>query len=318
MSTPTQVSKQISKSSEEYSPLFLIGSQEDVDVEWDWNSPQTKQKPIRNHHKQKRLILEKSPQVPTKALKRHPSNNQINTFDEIKLQLQALRENIVKEETRNKENYLEFEVSIDGINKLPHLDCVNNFQTFLADDSIEEQLLLCSQEVESKIIVNSSENFTKHNINTLINCDKKKNLESDHLKNNFNNNKLKSVNVNFNKKGCYNSKFNCNLRETKSEGELKSIKNIKIEDEAFGDDSFESVLAEFDDDELLSQAICTQNVMMNSNEIESNQMYVKEKFNVIVTKEFSLSSESLKLENKKECLMEGILNIFLMLMSFDI
>ncbi|XP_023029272.1 uncharacterized protein [Leptinotarsa decemlineata] len=80
------------------SPLQIPLTQdasENVDVVWDWNSPQQKPHPRKS---QKRLILPPSPKIP---IKRHPSHNSIQNFEKLRSELQALREEIAVPENED-------------------------------------------------------------------------------------------------------------------------------------------------------------------------------------------------------------------------
>lgn len=176
-STPTQQSKLLPQI-DDYSPVYMLSTQEsqdDIDVIWDWNSPQTK------HHsrfvrKQKRLLLPQSPKVP---MKKHPSNNQIQTFNEIKEQMEALKQTIL-----NSKDLDETDTELNGACESFHLDIDNNgdnncnsknpvqkedigFDNLFEDDFMEEQLLLCSQEIESKF----QQNMAQRNLGSLLTCD---------------------------------------------------------------------------------------------------------------------------------------------------
>ncbi|KAG5891422.1 hypothetical protein JTB14_031488 [Gonioctena quinquepunctata] len=73
------------------SPLQIPLTQEgweNVDVVWDWNSPQGKSFSKKS---KKRLILSQSPKVP---IKRHPSHNSVQGFEKLREEIQALRNEI--------------------------------------------------------------------------------------------------------------------------------------------------------------------------------------------------------------------------------
>lgn len=108
---------------------------DDMDVTWDWSSPRSKQ----NLRPQLKRVNNPS-QSPKLTLKRHPSNNQIPKFDQIKQEIEALQSGIafannkiIKDENTNSPNKNQ-----------------NYFDDF-DDETIDEQLLLCSQLVEQEV-----------------------------------------------------------------------------------------------------------------------------------------------------------------------
>ncbi|XP_017771618.1 PREDICTED: uncharacterized protein LOC108559013 [Nicrophorus vespilloides] len=132
-STPTKNTRHL-ETDKAYSPVFLPCTQEsteNVDVMWDWNSPQSK---LNLHRKQKRLLQTASPKLP---IKKQSSSTQLENFDNLKEQLKAFQEEI------NPENDSQLE---------SHDSTDNNSESFdnLFDDSIEDQLILVSQQIEAK------------------------------------------------------------------------------------------------------------------------------------------------------------------------
>ncbi|RZB54411.1 helicase SKI2W, partial [Asbolus verrucosus] len=145
-STPANSNQQGDQDSD-YSPIYFPSTQEtneDIDVLWDWHSPQTSH---RRRKKQKRLLPVQSPKLP---VKRHPSNTQTQNFEKLKDELRALKEELAlpddesclcispQQETEFKEG--------DGNNLVLKTEQgqLDHFDMF--DDSIDEQLLLFSQQ----------------------------------------------------------------------------------------------------------------------------------------------------------------------------
>lgn len=104
---------------------------EDVDVIWDWNSPQANNKISRVRFKKQTRLY--PPQSPKLTVKRHTSNTQIPKFDKLKEEVEALREELTG--TGSKQSSKK-QICIDDFN----------------DDSFDEQLVLCSQRVENEFI----------------------------------------------------------------------------------------------------------------------------------------------------------------------
>lgn len=148
---------------ENYSPLFSQWSvpeiSQNIDVIWDWHSPKS------NPHKPiKRSVLQQQAIPPKEPIKRHRSNNQIQSFSRLQKELETL------------------------------LPKSNSFENAL-NDSMDEQLCLYTQQIEhghnrvspkqalplTKSIENDSLKrcVNKHNIEDLLskysnNCDKSK------------------------------------------------------------------------------------------------------------------------------------------------
>lgn len=108
---------------------------EDVDVIWDWNSPRLKHKYIR---RQKKFDVSISPQL---TIKKHSSSGQIPKFDKLKEEVAALRSQITQP---NQERTPES----------------NTFLDILQDDSLDEDLVLCTQIVEKELENNNLKNKT--------------------------------------------------------------------------------------------------------------------------------------------------------------
>ncbi|XP_018577370.1 eukaryotic translation initiation factor 3 subunit A-like [Anoplophora glabripennis] len=138
------------------SPVHIACTQEgcdNVDVVWDWNSPRAKQQPKRP---QKRLISQ-SPKVP---VKRHPSNNQIQNFEKLRDELQALREAIAlpdHEESLMLSPVEEAEYkhvndqNADNVRPLTQEVCLEGIDADLFNDSADEDLILCTQKLEADL-----------------------------------------------------------------------------------------------------------------------------------------------------------------------
>lgn len=105
---------------------------EEIDVAWDWNSPRCKHN--RNFVKKKK-ITSTHQHSPKLTLRRHHSDNQLPAFEKIKEQIAELRKEVIGGSSSNR----------------------NLFDDSVFDDSIEEQLVLCSQRVEEAVI--KKENF---------------------------------------------------------------------------------------------------------------------------------------------------------------
>lgn len=145
-STPMKPNLSIDK---DYSPVYLTCTQESldkVDVLWDWNSPQSKP---RTNRRPKRIINhQKSSPLP---LKKHaPTTNSHRTFDEIRDELMAFREDIVELDDAE----LDFNCSINN-NHVPQPT------DDLFDDSLEQELLMVSQQVEEKLKHNELSDICK-------------------------------------------------------------------------------------------------------------------------------------------------------------
>lgn len=138
---------------ENYSPLFSQWSvpeiSQNIDVIWDWHSPKS------NPHKPiKRSVLQQQAIPPKEPIKRHRSNNQIQSFSRLQKELETL------------------------------LPKSNSFENAL-NDSMDEQLCLYTQQIEhghnrvspkqalplTKSIENDSLKrcVNKHNIEDLLN-----------------------------------------------------------------------------------------------------------------------------------------------------
>ncbi|KAJ8963305.1 hypothetical protein NQ318_018774 [Aromia moschata] len=120
-----------------------------VDVVWDWNSPQAKQ-PKRSHRR-----ITQSPKIP---LRKHPSNNQIQNFEKIREELQSLKEAIAIPDNEEclvlsplqEQEYKNLKCLDEDIIPLPNTSPLLDTDD-LFDDSVDEQLLLCTQRVEEDL-----------------------------------------------------------------------------------------------------------------------------------------------------------------------
>ncbi|KAJ8934451.1 hypothetical protein NQ314_013325 [Rhamnusium bicolor] len=213
------------------SPVHIACTQEgceNVDVVWDWNSPQTKHKPKRS---QKRLILQ-SPKIP---LKRHPSNNHIQNFEKLRGELQLLREEISVPD--NEECLVlspleeaEYKDINNGQNKSAITSLMQgNYPAHhddddLFNDSVDEQLMLFSQKIET-------------DLNTMGQI--KNQLTSN---NNGNNLEVKGTTV-------QNSKKLVNKLTSVKDNNL-GFHSVKSEDARSINDSFNCILQEFKVDSI--------------------------------------------------------------------
>ncbi|KAF2892492.1 hypothetical protein ILUMI_13711 [Ignelater luminosus] len=140
---------------EQYSPIFSQYTQEEsenIDVIWDWNSPQSKPRT----YKHKKKTVHNSPKLP---VKRHPSNNQIDVFNKLKEEFEMLKSHVV-ENASTKSNELASNTHKElGYKGITNLDDIFN-------DSMEEQLVICSQNAEHELQAN--ENLPSQN--TPIEC----------------------------------------------------------------------------------------------------------------------------------------------------
>lgn len=179
--TPSKPNNKI-RLENEYSPIFIPNTQEaaaEIDVVWDWNSPQTKTKVLR---KPIRSTLTQSPKLP---IKRQHSNTQIQSINKLKEELDALRDEISNTNDIHESNATRLpkcKYSIDfKENKIE-----DEIKEIFEDDSIEEQLLLCSQEVEKTFNL-------EHQQKQLPTCDKTETKE----KHNFNVPKIENFDDSF-------------------------------------------------------------------------------------------------------------------------
>ncbi|KAK4884339.1 hypothetical protein RN001_000610 [Aquatica leii] len=109
-----------------YSPMFPYSQQEDadnIDVMWDWYSPKSKPRICKQ-----KLKVEQSPKL---LVKRHPSNDQISVFNKLEEELKSLTKKTKSNENKSLINSKE----------------LNDF----FNDSMEEELLMCSQQVEDSV-----------------------------------------------------------------------------------------------------------------------------------------------------------------------
>jgi hypothetical protein len=161
-----------------YFPLTQESS-EDIDVLWDWHSPQTSQ---RKRRKQKRLLPVQSPKFP---IKRYPSNNQNQNFEKLKNELKALQEELALPDDESclcVSPLQETEIKEGQSNNLiieqePEHNCDISD---LFNDSLDEQLALFSQKVEEDLLEKDETNGCKEETNHLPTniCD---NIEIDNL-----------------------------------------------------------------------------------------------------------------------------------------
>lgn len=152
------------KSLESESPGYIPCTQEgfeNIDVVWDWNSPQSKRIPKKS---QKRLALSQSPKT---TLKRHLSNNSIQGFEKLQEELRLLREEIAVPEHEDclvlspiEEAEYKNVNNSESIYNIELENLINEADDFF-DDSLDEQLLICTTQVESNL--NEVPVITSHN-----------------------------------------------------------------------------------------------------------------------------------------------------------
>ncbi|KAF5291312.1 hypothetical protein FQA39_LY03463 [Lamprigera yunnana] len=111
------------------SPLYsqLQDDCDNIDVVWDWQSPKSKQKV----YKKRTKIVQSSPKT---SIKRHPSNDQILGYSKLGEELKTLTDKITIESKETKAN--------DRCSSK-----TKDLEEFF-NDSMEEILLKCSQQVE--------------------------------------------------------------------------------------------------------------------------------------------------------------------------
>ncbi|XP_076269081.1 uncharacterized protein LOC143201730 [Rhynchophorus ferrugineus] len=170
VNTPVRI---INLSEEEDSPYFPSCTQEtheDVDVLWDWNSPQSKPKATIKRRSRKRLNLH----VPKVPLQRHLSGNNSqqlkHDFDKLKEDMRILKEEIArpdheeslilspreeavfKADTMHVPAYVEDMSAFEGMMEEEH--CKESAKCLLDNvfnDDLEDQLILCSQRLEIEL-----------------------------------------------------------------------------------------------------------------------------------------------------------------------
>ncbi|GLV43329.1 hypothetical protein CBL_03872 [Carabus blaptoides fortunei] len=144
---------------------------DDLDVIWDWDSPQSKN----NRYLQRRRILHASPNVPQKRI---PFAKGLPMFGSLKAELEELTSKLnapVSENCDSNESCLVIED--DGICLKPDtvtspVNSKDNSDLF-DDDSFDAEMIKCSQQVEKAFFENSSRNKTpncnknmKHKVQT--------------------------------------------------------------------------------------------------------------------------------------------------------
>lgn len=140
----------------EDSPLQIACTQEssdNIDVVWDWNSPQAKKQPRKC---QKRLLVQ-SPKVP---LKRHPSANSVQEFEKLREELKSLREQLAfpdYEESVPLSPIEEAEYKCFKTDSVVQHIPEDEFDD-LMDESVNEQLFAFSQQVENDLNINENKN----------------------------------------------------------------------------------------------------------------------------------------------------------------
>lgn len=228
----------------EDSPVHIACTQEgcgNVDVVWDWNSPQSKQRPKRS---QKRLILSQSPKV---LVKRYPSNNQIQNFEKLREELQALREAIALpdneeslmlspvEEAQYKD--VNNDQNVNDALPLTQDMCMRENYEDLFNDSADEDLVLCTQKLEADL-----EAMEKNGCSTKLINNPVENAKVTH------NNEIKNISSN-------------NPR-------LQPTKNFNIEME----DSFLNIVKKVNVDHLGDSNIIDNKINFNQNVATSTRL----------------------------------------------
>ncbi|KYB26734.1 uncharacterized protein LOC103313612 [Tribolium castaneum] len=135
----------------DYSPIFFPSTQEsndDIDVLWDWHSPQTSQK---KRKKQKRLLPSQSPKIP---LRRFPSNNQSQNFEKLKNELKALQEELAMPDESwlsvSPQEECDFKSSLNSKIVVEPESLFDDDDLF--NDSFDEQLVLFTQQIEGELL----------------------------------------------------------------------------------------------------------------------------------------------------------------------
>lgn len=170
--TESNANTSFSKIFEIDSPGFLPCTQEgfeNIDVTWDWNSPQSKRIPKKS---QKRLAL---PEYPKKSLKRHLSNNSIQGFEKLQQELRLLREEIAipeheeslilspVEEADYKCTTTSEHCNPDPNHNVEFENFFDETEDFFNDD-LDDQLLMCTTQIEDKLKENKVENNSKNSL----------------------------------------------------------------------------------------------------------------------------------------------------------
>jgi len=217
---------------EYYSPLFSQCTREEsdnIDVMWDWYSPQSKPR-VR---KQKRIHQQQSPKLP---IKRQPSNNQIAIFDKLREDLETLRDQINTKhtETRNL-NHKETKHQ-------PNLSDLED----VFNDSMDEQLIRCSQEVENKVTGVSSNQKVVQDIDNNLPLEKHVQIldtygsEAVNKSNNYSIlNKIDSCTRNFR-----------NINEAQNSIDRIVLNYLDTNENKIADDSFDCLLETLKDEDL--------------------------------------------------------------------
>lgn len=155
------------KTAESESPGYIPCTQEgfeNIDVVWDWNSPQSKRV---QKKRQKRLSLSQSPKT---TLKRHLSNNSVQGFEKLQEELRLLKEEIAVPE--HEESLVlspieeaEYKNHLNDSNSIHNIELenyINEAEDFF-NDSLDEQLLTCTTQIENKLNEFSSKNCDNSN-----------------------------------------------------------------------------------------------------------------------------------------------------------
>lgn len=179
MNTPISNKSLPPEGDNDFSPVYFPSTQEsneEIDVLWDWHSPQTSQ---RKRKKQKRLLPVQSPKVP---MKRYPSNNE--NFERLKNELKALQEELAMPDDESclcisPQQETDFKESQNKLT-LPSEPKVDD----LFDDSMDEQLVLFSQQIETQLLGTNVETNKKSQSSFEYNTSEIDNLVKEYEKEN--------------------------------------------------------------------------------------------------------------------------------------
>ncbi|KRT78228.1 hypothetical protein AMK59_7263, partial [Oryctes borbonicus] len=248
--TPTQRRLSVGN---DCSPVYIPQTQEvleQLDVGWDWNSPKTK-------HKQKRSIQKRtstSGHQSPKPIRRHTSNNELESYNKLKHELEALKNQLV-ESRFNDKNALKL-VSQDKINE--HQTKLNNVDDLFGDDSLEEEMILQSQKIEKLITMEIRHNACDNiNIQTKVNGCKRVSTSPK-----FELRKVKSdINISspFSQYGLY-KKINSNAESESPESHSLQERNMPMQmhTSSIKDDSFDCALQSYSDDKIFEKLQCIE------------------------------------------------------------
>lgn len=189
--------------------MYLPQTQEafdQLDVVWDWNSPQSK-------HRKKIPVQKKIDRYQsTKPIKRHTSNNKIESCNKLKSELEAL-----KNELQSGGNEKHSSRALFSDDKIK--DELKDLEVLFDDNSLEEEMILQSQKIENlsatQVINNVCDSFSVQNniinINTYCETSKtelRKVKSENHIDTSF-----RQLNKKTNSNSEISSNEKCNLVE---------------------------------------------------------------------------------------------------------